>query len=202
LEDDYYSAMPNDGIFVNPMRNPSFSPPSPSESGESFFLHDPHEIIYNRVKDIFESDSSAREEPIGKMNAMTVQAEVHSSTSGSTSDEETHEIVMKKTICDKNNNYQENTTAIFHNSNHDYEDIYLVREEAKSSSKIINGSRSRSRDSGSHSRSASASSTRSHEIVIQTKVIVSFFFFFVFYAHKKINFFFTEIERRNSKSDN
>lgn len=171
----YYNALPNDGIFVNPMRN-TFSPPSPSESGESFFLHDPHEVIYNRVKDIFESDTSVREESIGKLNAMTVQAEIHSSSSGTASDDETQEIRTKTVAYDKNNNYRGDgeNVAIFQNSNHDYEDIYLVREEAKIASKITTN-RSRSRDSGSHSRSASTSSTRSHEIIIQTKIIVSNF---------------------------
>lgn len=160
------------------MRN-TFSPPSPcnTESGESFFLHDPHEVVYNRVRDIFESDTSVREESIGKLNAnaMTVQAEIHSSSSGTASDEDTQDVIPKSAACDKNNNYQDNhhdAGAIFQNSNHDYEDIYLVREEAKLATKIANG-RSRSRDSGSHSRSASTSSTRSHDIVIHTKLSVS-----------------------------
>lgn len=165
FENNYYNPMPNDGIFVNPMRT-AFAPPSPSESGESFFLHDPHEVIYNRVKDIFESDTSGgRDEPFTKKNAMTVKAEIHSTSSGTTSDEEPQERVMTST--DKNNNAVSNN----HNSNHDYEDIYLVREEAKTTSKVNN--RSRSRDSGSHSRSASTSSTRSHEVIVQTKIIVS-----------------------------
>lgn len=53
--------MPNDGLYVNPMRNGSLTPPSPggSISGESFYLHDPQEVIYNRVKDLFDSDSSS-----------------------------------------------------------------------------------------------------------------------------------------------
>lgn len=173
FESNYYNQLPNDGIFVNPMRN-NFAPPSPSESGESFFLHDPHEVIYNRVKDIFESDTSGREESFGKMNAMTVKAEIHSSSGGSTSDEDTQELMMIKGAADKNNNNNFSDgimTNHHHNSNHDYEDIYLVREEAKTTSKV--SGRSRSRDSGSHSRSASTSSTRSHEIIVQTKIIVS-----------------------------
>lgn len=54
--ESYYHALPpNDGLFMNPMRNGSMSPRSPtgSISGESFFLHDPQEVIYNRVKDLF-----------------------------------------------------------------------------------------------------------------------------------------------------
>jgi espin len=171
FESNYYNQLPNDGIFVNPMRN-NFAPPSPSESGESFFLHDPHEVIYNRVKDIFESDTSGREESFGKMNAMTVKAEIHSSSGGSTSDEDAQELMMIKSAADKNNNFSDGImTNHHHNSNHDYEDIYLVREEAKTTSKV--SGRSRSRDSGSHSRSASTSSTRSHEVIVQTKIIVS-----------------------------
>lgn len=54
-------ALPNDGLYVNPMRHGSLTPPSPggSISGESFYLHDPQEVIYNRVKDLFDSDSSS-----------------------------------------------------------------------------------------------------------------------------------------------
>lgn len=172
-ENNYYNPMPNDGIFVNPMRT-VFTPPSPSESGESFFLHDPHEVIYNRVKDIFESDTSSREEAFSKKNAMTVKAEIHSSSSGTTSDEDTQELRMIKTT-DKNNNNNNFVEVVMsnnQNSNHDYEDIYLVREEAKTTTSKLS-SRSRSRDSGSHSRSASTSSTRSHEVIIQTKIVVS-----------------------------
>lgn len=53
--------VPNDGLYVNPMRQGSLTPPSPggSISGESFYLHDPQEVIYNRVKDLFDSDSSS-----------------------------------------------------------------------------------------------------------------------------------------------
>lgn len=57
----YYHALPpNDGLFMNPMRNGSLSPRSPSGSisGESFFLHDPQDVIYNRVKDLFASQQT------------------------------------------------------------------------------------------------------------------------------------------------
>lgn len=78
-------------------------------------------------------------------------------------------------VNDVNNNKSNN------NDDHDYEDIYLVREEVRSHNKTpqsnsrvlsaVNGStkveRSRSRDSGSHSRSASASSNHSTDYVIQ-----------------------------------
>lgn len=57
----YGGILPNDGIYINPMRNGSLSPGSPSGSisGESFYLHDPQEVIYNRVKDLFDSDSNS-----------------------------------------------------------------------------------------------------------------------------------------------
>lgn len=190
FENHYYNQLPNDGIFVNPMRT-AFAPPSPSESGESFFLHDPHEVIYNRVKDIFESDTSGREESFGKVNAMTVKAEIHSTTSssGTTSDEDTQELMMNNSPTDINNNknnFAESVVSNNHNSNHDYEDIYLVREEAKTTTTSKISGRSRSRDSGSHSRSASTSSTRSHEIIIQTKIIVSVFMFHFSMRFKKL----------------
>lgn len=151
----------------------TFTPPSPSDSGESFFLHDPQEVIYNRVKDIFESDNSVREEPTNRNNAMTVQAEIHSSSSGaaSASDDDLQENMKasnKKAFAAE---IKEPTTS----NNHDYEDIYLVREEAKSSAKKLYG-RSRSRaDSGSHSRSESTSSTRSRDVVMQNKNVSCLF---------------------------
>lgn len=160
----YYGALPNDGIFINPMRA-NFTPTSPSDSGESFFLHDPQEVIYNRVKDIFESDASVREEPVNRSNAMTVQAEIHSSSSGAASGSD-DDITEAVNLSKKPNVAEAKAPTV--SNNHDYEDIYLVREEAKASTKKFYG-RSRSRtDSGSHSRSASTSSTRSRDVVIHT----------------------------------
>lgn len=160
----YYGALPNDGIFINPMRA-NFTPTSPSDSGESFFLHDPQEVIYNRVKDIFESDASVREEPVNRSNAMTVQAEIHSSSSGAASGSD-DEITEAVNLSKKPNAAEAKAPSV--SNNHDYEDIYLVREEAKASNKKFYG-RSRSRtDSGSHSRSASTSSTRSRDVVIHS----------------------------------
>ncbi|XP_011183443.1 uncharacterized protein Espn isoform X2 [Zeugodacus cucurbitae] len=100
--------VPNDGLYINPMRNSFFSPPSPtgSVSGESFFLHDPHELIYNRVRELFDSDCTSIENQKPKMNrhkfhshskmhksntinnAVVVQADVHSSSSGTGSGSE------------------------------------------------------------------------------------------------------------------
>lgn len=148
----------------------TFTPPSPSDSTESFFLHDPQEVIYNRVKDIFESDTSVREEPTNRNNALTIQAEIHSSSSGanSGSDDETQEMKAKSKT------YNNESKIIQASSNHDYEDIYLVREEAKTAAKKFYG-RSRSRaDSGSHSRSASTSSTRSHDVVLHNNNAMHF----------------------------
>lgn len=210
--------VPNDGLYINPMRNNgALTSPSPngSVSGESFYLHDPQEVIYNRVKDLFDSDSggshkesSSNESSSGvavngiataatqnvvvngsKMhppNAMTVQVEVHSSSSGagsgsdeslsvsSGSDEMQQKLPSRSPLNDSNAN---NKNVIINNNNsnnlieqHDYEDIYLVREEARTATKAkysAGPGRSRSRDSGSHSRSASASSNHSAEIVVQ-----------------------------------
>lgn len=70
----YGSVLPNDGLYVNPMRNGSSTPTSPngSISGESFFLHDPQEVIYNRVKDLFDSDCSSTKDvpPVNNPNAL------------------------------------------------------------------------------------------------------------------------------------
>lgn len=226
--------VPNDGLYINPMRNNgALTSPSPngSVSGESFYLHDPQEVIYNRVKDLFDSDSggshkesSSNESSSGgggvssgvavngiasaatqnvvvngskihPPNAMTVQVEVHSSSSGagsgsdeslsvsSGSDEMQQKLTARSPLNDPSGN---NKNVINDNSNnlieqHDYEDIYLVREEARTATKAKYGvgpGRSRSRDSGSHSRSASASSNHSAEIIVQfaANVINSFFF--------------------------
>jgi hypothetical protein len=102
--------------------------------------------------------------------------EVHSSSSGaaSGSDEEMSVTSSRSTPPNqhsKNRHHNQhgtiNSTKTTQNQDHDYEDIYLVREEARSHGKHSGkpnspGTRSRSRDSGSHSRSASASSTRSN----------------------------------------
>lgn len=179
------------------MRTGSFSPPSPSESGESFFLHDPQEIIYNRVKDIFDSDASTKDEITNQNNvihSLTVQAEIHSSSGAASGSEEDISVnssrssnvqqvssIQKNTYID--NHISTNSKSLINNPpskleidnhDHDYEDIYLVREEAKIAPKKING-RSRSRDSGSHSRSASASSTRSHDVVVHMTSSVSIY---------------------------
>lgn len=196
--------VPNDGLYINPMRNGALTSPSPngSVSGESFYLHDPQEVIYNRVKDLFDSDSGGSHKESsndssnggsGNMgapnvvvngskvhppNAMTVQVEVHSSSSGagsgsdeslsvsSGSDELQQKMAVRSPLSsppNSNNNVNNNLAE-----QHDYEDIYLVREEARTTTKAKYGpGRSRSRDSGSHSRSASASSNHSAEIIVQ-----------------------------------
>ena len=104
---------------------------------------------------------------------MTVQVEVHSSSSGagSGSDESlsvssgSDELQQKMAPRNITPNNVVNNNLV---EQHDYEDIYLVREEARTTTKTKYGpGRSRSRDSGSHSRSASASSNHSAEIVVQ-----------------------------------
>lgn len=257
--------VPNDGLYINPMRNNLFTPPSPngSVSGESFFLHDPQELIYNRVRELFDSDCSSISHSQLKINrhksysqkkndkantinnAVIVQADVHSSSSGagSGSDESISVSVQSsRNLCKANNlrsqsfnihpkcnngvdsrdhiisastgtktttnnnrkinenvtselNYNKNNICIANNikddnqsqsskqaeinylnsdkvkqessHDHDYEDIYLVREEARKNKHKFGSGRSRSRDSGSHSRSASTSSTRSTDVVLQ-----------------------------------
>lgn len=57
------------------MRNGCLTPTSPSESvsGESFYLHDPQEVIYNRVKDLFDSDTGSNKDStaVTRPNALT-----------------------------------------------------------------------------------------------------------------------------------
>lgn len=243
----------NDGLYVNPMRNGMFTPPSPngSISGESFFLHDPKEVIYNRVRDLFDSDCSSVKHSSsinssklhhlhnnGTQNsistngsggtAVTIQADVHSSSSGAGSGSDDSVSIPSsmnspKTMVNNNshrsqsfNRHNGNHSNNMHNMNnghnvgnnlgtngngsnmllhqnnhknnmmksnashdHDYEDIYLVREESRKNQQKYNIGRSRSRDSGSHSRSASASSTRSTDVVMQYSNHVSFLYLYI-----------------------
>lgn len=176
----YGTVLPNDGLYVNPMRNGFHTPPSPSGSvsSESFYLHNPQEVIYNRVKDLFDSDGSQKDGSVngGHQNALTVQAQVHSSSSGAGSGSEESlsgssvseipPVLSKRTNSSNQHNHE----------HHDYEDIYLVREEARGVSKGKFGmGRSRSRDSGSHSRSASASSAHSTDVILEYTTRVSLF---------------------------
>lgn len=197
----YGSVLPNDGLYINPMRNGLATPPSPggSISGESFYLHDPQEVIYNRVKDLFDSDGSQKDGSNngsagnggggGGGHPITVQAEVHSSSSGAGSGSEEslsdglppgkqlnnrnannvpnihHHI--NGTVNNNNNSTIPSSNGQHTHEHHDYEDIYLVREEARGVSKGKFTGRSRSRDSGSHSRSASANSNRSTDVIVQ-----------------------------------
>ncbi|XP_061389892.1 GATA zinc finger domain-containing protein 14 [Musca vetustissima] len=179
----------NDGLYVNPMRvNGVYTPPSPtgSISGDSFFLHDPQEVIYNRVRDLFDSDSSSvkhsnphrqpshHQKPKSNhnstpsSNALTIQADVHSSSSGAGSgSDESASIASSNSNTNKSNGSIQKPQSQSNSHDHDYEDIYLVREDARKNQQKYMVGRSRSRDSGSHSRSASASSTRSTDVVLQ-----------------------------------
>lgn len=205
-ESYYHAVPPNDGLFINPMRNGSVSPRSPcgSISGESFFLHDPQEVIYNRVKDLFSSSKGGgsgggqKGGGGGGGRNVTVQAQVHSSSSGaaSASDEDisgsTSSSENTPIITHLKRTNSSSSKAKLNRTDHDYEDIYLVREEAHGMVKSKIHGRSRSRDSGSHSRSASASSNRSNDVMGN----VRFQSIFLFFSGKsKINFF----HFRNSK---
>ncbi|XP_063915929.1 espin isoform X2 [Zophobas morio] len=139
---------PQDGLYINPMNTHRHSASSGSESssnesvnGESFYLHNPEEVIYNRVKDLFEA--APQRQPL---SALTVKVEVHSSSSGAGSDEN----LSSSDLSERSGDHE-----------HDYEDIYLVREESSKKPDKQSNIRSRSRDSGSHSRSGSASSSNS-----------------------------------------
>lgn len=80
---------------------------------------------------------------------LSVKVEVHSSSSGAASDEN----LSSSDMSERSGDHE-----------HDYEDIYLVRDDTssnKSKERNNNIPRSRSKDSGSHSRSDSASSSNS-----------------------------------------
>ncbi|XP_044759579.1 uncharacterized protein LOC123317227 isoform X2 [Coccinella septempunctata] len=152
---------PQDGLYINPMNSHRQSAPSISEScssgslnGESFYLHNPHEVIYNRVKDLFQEQNHKQQSKKQHLSALTVKVEVHSSSSGAGSDGN----LSSSEISERSGDHD-----------HEYEDIYMVREETLNQEPKRNPTmvektgtqRSRSRDSGSHSRSGSASSSNS-----------------------------------------
>lgn len=70
---------PQDGLYINPMNSHRHSISSSSDissngstNGESFYLHNPQEVIYNRVKDLFESQSNGRHSTTSQqMSALT-----------------------------------------------------------------------------------------------------------------------------------
>ncbi|CAH1129258.1 unnamed protein product [Ceutorhynchus assimilis] len=143
---------PENGLYINPMANHRHSASTCSESSsvgsESFYLHNPNEvakeIVYNRVKDLFDANGGDQR----SLSALKVKVEVHSSSSGAGSDEN----LSSSDLSSVRSNDHEN----------DYEDIYLVREEARKQDRTVSvNGRSRSRDSGSHSRSGSVSSSNS-----------------------------------------
>ncbi|GBP67761.1 Espin [Eumeta japonica] len=165
-----------DGVYVNPMQRGPSAPGSQPSSGEDssgcsasdadtgsggWFLHS-HNIsnnnsnsntnkknynsngsapaaLYQRVRDLFQSSRSpgpgARSPAEGQeAPTMTVKAEVHGSTEAST-------------VPEVGSDSDSGADAV--RRDHDYEDIYLPRDDHQRQ-------RSSSRDSGSHSRPGSA----------------------------------------------
>ncbi|XP_046673673.1 espin isoform X2 [Homalodisca vitripennis] len=138
-----------DGLYINPM-----TVTQTQSQTHSFYLHNPHEVPYHRVKDLFSPEKSgfatySKPPPPPPPPPLTVKVEVHSSSSGAGSDENM-----------SSSDLSERGSGSGAGGEHDYEDIYMVRAEAGAGKP-----RSRSRDSGSHSRSASLSSTHSNIIV-------------------------------------
>ncbi|XP_075238269.1 espin protein forked [Lycorma delicatula] len=198
IKKEPHGTPPQDGLYINPLSQQSgyVTPISSQRPNDPFFLHDPREVSYNRVKDLFNSSTSAQPPPpppppppakspsstppppppaqpphtSTALTGLTVKVEVHSSSSGAGSDENLSSSDLSAG-----------------GGEHDYEDIYSVREEAGRSrqdiynrqiykterygtdnfieastnaekSSSVGSVRSRSRDSGSHSRSSSSSS--------------------------------------------
>ncbi|KAK5641412.1 hypothetical protein RI129_009959 [Pyrocoelia pectoralis] len=145
---------PQNGLYINPMNNHRHSISSGSDSsgdsinGDSFYLHNPQEVIYNRVKDLFDPNAASGQSSNGTppLSALTVKVEVHSSSSGAGSDEN----LSSSELSERSGDHD-----------HEYEDIYLIHEEAEKKAETRTNTRSRSRDSGSHSRSGSTSSSNS-----------------------------------------
>ncbi|XP_068081372.1 espin isoform X1 [Anabrus simplex] len=133
-----------DGLYINPMAHGPRSSSSTSSNtsttssnhSDPFYLHNPRELIYNRVKDLFEApgvNGSVTPSPPPPAPlpppGLTVKVEVHSSSSGagSGSDENL-----------SSSDLSERSGDVEHDHEHDrepdpepeYEDIYLLRDEA------------------------------------------------------------------------
>lgn len=50
-------------LFCVSVSSASDSSSTSSVNGESFYLHNPQEVIYNRVKDLFDNSQSSRQSP-------------------------------------------------------------------------------------------------------------------------------------------
>ncbi|XP_069684569.1 espin isoform X2 [Periplaneta americana] len=87
-----------DGLYINPAH-------SVASSTDPFYLHNPRDLVYNRVKDLFEPSANP---------GLAVKVEVHSSSSGAGSDENLSSSDLSERSADPEN---------------DYEEIYQSREE-------------------------------------------------------------------------
>lgn len=60
---------PRDGIYINPMSAFIGEPAQkPRDSGESFYLHSPHDLVYTRITHLFCENEKSRSGERGAVN--------------------------------------------------------------------------------------------------------------------------------------
>ncbi|XP_065216096.1 espin isoform X2 [Planococcus citri] len=159
------------GFYINPINSVLSSENHTRNPNDPFYLHNPREVIYTRIQDVFNvnetrirrvsndssisSGSSTLAAKSNSSNGLTVKVEVHSSSSGAGSDTNLSSPEISE------NSKTEN----------EYEDIYVVKETTISEQKANAVIRRGSRDSGSHSRSESISSTNSNVVIHVTSTL-------------------------------
>ncbi|PSN51771.1 hypothetical protein C0J52_05256 [Blattella germanica] len=118
-----HRAVQPDGLYINPAH-------SHGNTNDPFFLHNPREVVYNRVKDLFEP------QPLQQQQTVAVKVEVHSGSS----DENLSSSDLSERSADPEN---------------DYEEIYQSRDTATTAVRR----RSRDSGSHSRSGSSSSSNS-------------------------------------------
>ncbi|XP_029175810.1 espin [Nylanderia fulva] len=161
---------PRDGIYINPMSAYIGEPPKPKDTGESFYLHSPHDLVYTRITRLFGDAEKPRNGVAAdqrhmaerKDDTLTVKVDVHINNNG---------FVGRP---HPSNGHAARSELAREPSEHAYEQICVRQEETssvssssrkKAADNASDSSRSRKTDRRySRSSSASESSNMSSEI--------------------------------------
>ncbi|KAM0734998.1 hypothetical protein ACS0PU_011111 [Formica fusca] len=81
---------PRDGIYINPMSAYIGEPPRPKDTGEAFYLHSPHDLVYTRITRLFGDAEKSRNGVAAdqrhaaerKDDTLTVKVDVHINNNG------------------------------------------------------------------------------------------------------------------------
>ncbi|EFN69715.1 hypothetical protein EAG_07018 [Camponotus floridanus] len=162
---------PRDGIYINPMSAYIGEPTKPKDTGESFYLHSPHDLVYTRITRLF-GDAEKQRNGVAadqrhvaerKDDTLTVKVDVHINNNG----------FVGKPHPSNGHAARSSADLAREPSEHAYEQICVRQEETSSVSSsrkkptdnASDSSRSRKADRRySRSSSASESSNMSSEI--------------------------------------